>query len=103
MATRDKQIWLIEFGWHTDPVNPTFAWYRVTEEEKGDYIVRAYRLAHERWAPWIGRDDALDHAGPALDAAAGTVLLGSPGSRRHRAGLVSPAGRGIPQRNTARR
>jgi polysaccharide biosynthesis protein PslG len=50
----DKQIWLTEFGWHTDPVNPTFAWYRVSEEEKGDYIVRAYRLAHERWAPWIG-------------------------------------------------
>jgi beta propeller repeat protein len=50
----DKQIWLTEFGWHTDPVNPTFAWYRVTEEEKGDYIVRAFRLAQERWAPWIG-------------------------------------------------
>jgi beta propeller repeat protein len=50
----DKQIWLTEFGWHTDPVHPTFAWYRVSEEEKGDYIVRAYRQAHERWAPWIG-------------------------------------------------
>ena len=50
----DKQIWLTEFGWHTDAVHPTFAWYRVSEEEKGDYIVRAYRLAHERWAPWIG-------------------------------------------------
>jgi polysaccharide biosynthesis protein PslG len=50
----DKQIWLTEFGWHTDPVHPTFSWFRVTEEEKGDYIVRAYRLAQERWAPWIG-------------------------------------------------
>ena len=50
----DKQIWLTEFGWHTDTVNPTFAWYRVTEEEKGDYIVRAFRQAQERWAPWIG-------------------------------------------------
>jgi beta propeller repeat protein len=50
----DKQIWLTEFGWHTDAVHPSFSWYRVTEEEKGDYIVRAYRLAHERWAPWIG-------------------------------------------------
>src|SRR3954451_9158322 len=50
----DKQLWLTEFGWHTDPVHPTFAWFRVTEEEKGDNIVRAYRLAQERWAPWIG-------------------------------------------------
>ncbi len=50
----DKQIWMMEFGWTTDPVNPSYAWYRVTEEEKGDYLVRAYRLAREHWAPWIG-------------------------------------------------
>jgi polysaccharide biosynthesis protein PslG len=50
----DKQIWMMEFGWTTDPVNPSYAWYRVTEAEKGDYLVRAYRLARERWAPWIG-------------------------------------------------
>jgi beta propeller repeat protein len=50
----DKQIWLTEFGWHTDPIHPTFSWYRVSEEDKGDYIVRAYRWAYERWAPWIG-------------------------------------------------
>jgi polysaccharide biosynthesis protein PslG len=50
----DKQIWMMEFGWTTDPINPSYAWYRVTEEEKGDYLVRAYRLARERWAPWIG-------------------------------------------------
>jgi hypothetical protein len=50
----DKQIWMMEFGWTTDPINPSYAWYRVTEEQKGDYLVRAYRLAKERWAPWIG-------------------------------------------------
>jgi beta propeller repeat protein len=50
----DKQIWMMEFGWTTDPINPSYAWYRVTEEERGDYLVRAYRLARERWAPWIG-------------------------------------------------
>jgi polysaccharide biosynthesis protein PslG len=50
----DKQIWMMEFGWTTDPVNPSYAWYRVSEEEKGDYLVRAYRLAREQWAPWIG-------------------------------------------------
>ncbi len=50
----DKQIWMLEFGWTTDPINPSYAWYRVTEEQKGEYLVRAYRLAKERWAPWIG-------------------------------------------------
>src|SRR5579884_2797743 len=50
----DKQIWVMEFGWTTDPINPAYAWYRVTEEEKGDYLVRAFRMARERWAPWIG-------------------------------------------------
>ncbi len=50
----DKQIWMTEFGWTTDPINPAYAWYRVSEEEKGDYLVRAFRLARERWAPWIG-------------------------------------------------
>jgi hypothetical protein len=45
---------MTEFGWTTDPINPAYAWYRVSEEEKGDYLVRAFRLARERWAPWIG-------------------------------------------------
>ncbi|HLI28414.1 MAG TPA: beta-galactosidase [Chloroflexota bacterium] len=50
----DKQIWMLEFGWTTDPINPAYAWYRVSEEQKGEYLVRAFRLARERWAPWIG-------------------------------------------------
>ncbi|MBX5492182.1 MAG: cellulase family glycosylhydrolase [Chloroflexi bacterium] len=50
----DKQIWMMEFGWTTDPINPAYAWYRVSEEQKGEYLVRAYRMAREQWAPWIG-------------------------------------------------
>ncbi|MDH4135136.1 MAG: LysM peptidoglycan-binding domain-containing protein [Anaerolineae bacterium] len=50
----DKQIALLEFGWTSDPVHPEYAWFRVTEEEKGDYLVRAYQYAKQHWAPWIG-------------------------------------------------
>ncbi len=50
----DKQIWILEFGWTSDPVNPAYSWHRVTEEEKADYLVRAYQYAKENWSPWIG-------------------------------------------------
>ncbi|HZU06734.1 MAG TPA: cellulase family glycosylhydrolase [Chloroflexota bacterium] len=50
----EKQIWVLEFGWTSDEVNPAYAWHRVSEQEKADYIVRAFRWAHENWAPWIG-------------------------------------------------
>ena len=50
----EKQIWLTEFGWTSDPITPTFSWYRVTEQEKGEYIVAAFRWAREHWRPWIG-------------------------------------------------
>jgi LysM repeat protein len=50
----DKQIALLEFGWTSDTVHPEYAWFRVTEEEKGDYLVRAYQYAKQNWSPWIG-------------------------------------------------
>jgi len=50
----DKQIALLEFGWTSDEVHPEYAWFRVSEEEKADYLVRAYQYAKEHWAPWIG-------------------------------------------------
>ena len=83
----DKQIWLTEFGWHTDPVHPTFSWYRVTEEEKGDYIVRAYPAGAGAVGALDRGHDAVDDARPALDAAAGTILLGT---------SWSPTGRSAP-------
>ncbi len=50
----DKQIAVLEMGWTTDPVHPEYAWFAVTEEQKADYLVRAFRYAKENWSPWIG-------------------------------------------------
>ncbi len=47
-----KQIWLTEFGWTTNPHSDV--WWRVDEQTKADYLVRAYAWARQRWAPWIG-------------------------------------------------
>src|SRR5207237_7294338 len=49
-----KQVWLMEFGWTSDEVNPAYAWHRVSEDQKAQYIVGAYRWANQNWAPWIG-------------------------------------------------
>jgi polysaccharide biosynthesis protein PslG len=49
-----KQIWLLEFGWTSDEVHPEYAWHSVTEEQKAQYIVEAFRWAHDHWSPWIG-------------------------------------------------
>ena len=49
-----KQIWLLEFGWTTDEVNPAYAWHRVTQEQHAEYLVAAYKWAHDNWSPWIG-------------------------------------------------
>jgi hypothetical protein len=49
-----KQIWLLEFGWTTDQVNPAYAWHRVTPEQHAEYLLDAYRWAHDHWSPWIG-------------------------------------------------
>jgi len=49
-----KQIWVTEFGWTSDPINPAYGWHAVTEEQKGEYLVRALNYARNNWAPWIG-------------------------------------------------
>ena len=49
-----KQIWLLEFGWTTDQVNPAYAWHRVTPEQQASTWCRAYKWAHDNWSPWIG-------------------------------------------------
>ncbi len=49
-----KQVAILEMGWTTDSVNPTYAWHAVSEEQQADYLVRAYRYARENWNPWIG-------------------------------------------------
>jgi hypothetical protein len=49
-----KQVWVTEFGWTSDTVHPAYAWHRVTEDQKADYLVRAFEWARGHWAPWIG-------------------------------------------------
>ena len=49
-----KQVWLLEFGWTTDPVNPDRTFYAVTPEQQAEYVVRGLQYARENWSPWIG-------------------------------------------------
>jgi hypothetical protein len=50
-----KQVALLEFGWTSDPrPDSPYHWHAVTEQEKADYLARAYRYASENWQPWIG-------------------------------------------------
>lgn len=51
----NKKVAVLEFGWTSDnrPGSP-YQWHAVTEEEKADYVVRAYQYAANNWASWIG-------------------------------------------------
>ena len=49
----DKRVAVLEMGWTSDRVNPSYAWHAVSEETKADYLVRAYEFAAENWSPWI--------------------------------------------------
>jgi hypothetical protein len=60
----DKQIAILEMGWTTDPLHPEYAWFAVTEEQKADYLVRAFRYAREHWRPWVGPMFVLSIANP---------------------------------------
>ncbi|MGC9467425.1 MAG: hypothetical protein ACP5HS_02425 [Anaerolineae bacterium] len=50
------QVAILEFGWHTNtnPDHEDYAWFAVSPEEQGDYLVRAFAYAREHWTPWIG-------------------------------------------------
>ena len=49
-----KQIWLTEFGWTSDSIHQSYSWHRVSEQDKAEYIVQAFRFAATNWRPWIG-------------------------------------------------
>lgn len=49
-----KQMAITEMGWTTDPINPSYAWYAVTEQQQADYLVGAYQWAKKNWSPWMG-------------------------------------------------
>jgi hypothetical protein len=49
-----RQVWLLEFGWTADQVNPNYAWFAVSEDKKAQNILKAYDYARMNWTPWIG-------------------------------------------------
>jgi polysaccharide biosynthesis protein PslG len=51
----ERQMAILEMGWTTDPrPDSPYHWHAVTEEEKADYMVRAFEYARENWSPWMG-------------------------------------------------
>ncbi len=54
-----KQVAVLEFGWTTDKVNPSYAWFAVDEQTKARYMTGAFAWAKTNWSPWIGPMIAL--------------------------------------------
>ncbi len=54
-----KQVAVLEFGWTSDPINTSYAWFAVDEKTKAQFMVRAYAWAKNYWSPWIGPMIAL--------------------------------------------
>jgi polysaccharide biosynthesis protein PslG len=50
----DKRVWLLEFGWTSDSVHPNYSWFAVSEQKKGENILKAFQYARAHWQPWIG-------------------------------------------------
>jgi hypothetical protein len=51
----DKKIAIMEMGWTADSrPNSPYRWHSVTEEQKGEYLVKALDYAKRNWAAWIG-------------------------------------------------
>ena len=60
-----KKVAVLEFGWTSDPRPGSFYhWHAVTEEQKAEYIVRAYQYAAKNWRPWIGVMSVIYIANP---------------------------------------
>lgn len=59
-----RQMAILEMGWTTDRVHPSYSWYAVTKDEQADYLVRAYQYAAERWRPWMGLMSTIYLADP---------------------------------------
>lgn len=54
----NKKVVILEFGWTSDPVNPSYKWHGadagIDERTKALYLVGAYKWAKDNWRPWIG-------------------------------------------------
>ena len=49
---QDKKIAVLEMGWTSDMrPNSPYRWHAVTEDEKADYLRRAFSFARDNW-PW---------------------------------------------------
>jgi hypothetical protein len=49
-----KQIAIMEMGWSADPrPNSPYYWHSVTEDQKGEYLVRGLQYAKQNWSPWV--------------------------------------------------
>jgi hypothetical protein len=59
-----RQVAILEVGWTTNPIDPDYAWYAVTEQQQAEYLVRAYAYAAEHWSPWVGLMSAIFLAKP---------------------------------------
>ena len=49
-----RQMAILEFGYTTDKVNPSYSWYAVSENEQAEMLLRAYEYAIANWRPWVG-------------------------------------------------
>jgi hypothetical protein len=50
----NRQIWLLEFGWTSDTVHDAYSWFAVSEDQKAQNVVNAFKFARQSWQPWIG-------------------------------------------------
>jgi hypothetical protein len=51
----DRQIWITEFGWATRNNTPGYEFGNsITYEEQAEYIVRAFQMGRNEYAPWVG-------------------------------------------------
>jgi polysaccharide biosynthesis protein PslG len=62
-----KQVWLLEFGYTSDPVNPAYAWHAVDEFTKAEYLVQGLEYAKSSWYPWIAQITVWAFADPEWD------------------------------------
>lgn len=61
-----KRVAVLEFGWTSDDrPNSPYRWHAVTEEEKAQYLTRAFDYAAKNWRPWIGPMTVIYIADPA--------------------------------------
>jgi len=64
-----RQVAILEMGWTTDQVNPSYSWFAVDEPTQAQYLVEAYAYAAAHWNPWVGLVSTIYIASPTWTAA----------------------------------